>query len=61
MENEPQFMPKIDLFPRLAKIGEFILDHLPTYLPNVPLARGDHTFEANHGGGPLLDQSLDQE
>jgi hypothetical protein len=44
-EKEPQIFPKINLFPRLVKVGEFILDHLPTQLPKQPLARGDHTFE----------------
>ena len=47
-------MPKVDIFPRLARVGNFVLDHLPTILPRETLAS-----HGDHGASAMLDAALD--
>lgn len=50
MEADKNPMPEFRILPRLCTVGEFVLNHLPTMLPKVPLSRGDH----EHGAEAML-------
>lgn len=54
MESDKSIMPEVNIFPRLAKVGNFILDHLPTILPRETLAS-----HGDHGASFMLDNALD--